>query len=102
MPNPAVENMIHSDFVRPASALFNGVFGSTQVILHPNCQREVPKEDVDGLTFLFIDLIAEILQSYLDAGSEREVTHEDEPLSQAIYNHILDGTVDNAKERHKP
>lgn len=102
MPNAAAENMIHSNFVRPASALFDGVFGGTQIILHPNCQREVPREDVDGLTFLFVDLIAEILQSYLDAGSEREVTYEDEPLYQAIYNHILDWTADNAKESHKP
>jgi hypothetical protein len=86
--NPAVENMIHSDFVRPASALFDGVFGGSRVILHPECQRYVPKEDVEKLTFLFVDLIAEVLQSYLDAGSERDVTHEDEALYEAIRNAI--------------
>lgn len=86
--NAAVENMIHSDFVKPASSLFDGVFGMTRGILHPEAQRFVPKEDVLPLTFLFVDLIAEVLQSYLDAGSEREVTHEDEALREAIYNAI--------------
>lgn len=88
MVNAAVENMIHSDFVRPASSLFDGVFGGSRIILRPNAQGFVPEGDVERLTFLFVDLIAEVLQSYLDAGSERDVTHEDEALHNAIRNAI--------------
>lgn len=82
------ENLIHTEYVRPAAHLFDGVFGIGIFPLHPKAQGYVPTEDVKPLTFLFVDLIAEVLQSYLDAGSERDVTHEDETLYAAIHDAI--------------
>lgn len=47
--------------------------------------HSIPKEVVPLLTHTMVGIIAELIQEYIDAGSEREVTFENEELYKAIY-----------------
>jgi hypothetical protein len=82
--NAAIESMIYSDFVKPATALFRGAFDTGLVFKLDNEDKNIPKEDIEKLTSLVVQLCAELIQQYIDAGSEREVTYEDEMLYNAV------------------
>jgi len=85
-PDPNVANHIQREFVSPATNLFAGAF-ATNVFLHFNDDRRaIPNEDIPNLTFTMVSLIAEIIQLYIDAGSERDITFEDQDLATAIFN----------------
>lgn len=53
----------------------------------------IPDEAVDVLTEITVSIIADLIQAYIDAGSEREVTHENEDLREAIRREYNDWSV---------
>lgn len=52
----------------------------------------IREDAVDAIADELTSMIAEILQAYLDAGSERDVTHEE--LGPAIRDHVAGWTVE--------
>jgi hypothetical protein len=50
----------------------------------------VPYEHVDGIAAFLSNVVAELLESYLDAGSEREAIVED--IFPAVHDLVLDWT----------
>lgn len=48
----------------------------------------IPAEAVEDITETLQLVIAEVIQAWIDAGSEREVTLECEPLYLALRNHL--------------
>lgn len=48
----------------------------------------IPQGAVEPITDQLVTVIAEVIQSWIDAGSEREVTMENETLHQAIYDEL--------------
>ena len=67
----AVEHM-HGDWMRAP-------------VVHPNGgAMAIPKEDLTALAFCTQGFIAELIQCYIDAGSERECIMEDEKLHDEL------------------
>lgn len=50
--------------------------------------RAVPRKHVEEITVQLQTVIAEVLQAWLEAGSERDVTMENETLYRAIYDEL--------------
>lgn len=49
----------------------------------------IPSDKVEEIVDGFTIVIAEALQAWLDAGSEREVTYENEALHEALTQEVL-------------
>lgn len=48
----------------------------------------IPQSAVDPMTDIVVGLVAELVQGYIDAGSERDVTMEDDKLREGIRQHF--------------
>jgi hypothetical protein len=48
----------------------------------------IPQQSVEDLAFDLVSVIAEIIQAWIDAGSERDVTMANEALFRAIYDEL--------------
>lgn len=73
--------------IRPQAELL----GDTLEKHYPRNEGEPPsinREHLEELTDHLIMVIAEVIQAWIDAGSEREVTMENEELRKAIHNEL--------------
>lgn len=54
----------------------------------------VPSEHLEGIEYVLTATIAEVIQAYIDAGSERDVTHEE--LGPEILKHLKEWTEETS------
>jgi len=52
--------------------------------LPTDCFNCIPAEAIEGITTALMTVVAEVIQAWIDAGSERDVVMEDEKLRTAI------------------
>jgi hypothetical protein len=50
--------------------------------------RFIPQNHVEDIAIALQGVIAEVIQAWIDAGSERDVTMENEELFRAIYDEL--------------
>src|SRR5688572_11667550 len=59
----------------------------------------IPVEDIDALTGMVTGFIAEVIQTYIDAGSERDVIREDDELYLVLSRVFRDWSPDWEKPK---
>jgi hypothetical protein len=77
--------------MRCAGSLIGTILSSIVPPIQPTPEDPpvaIPSSYVTDLTECFQIVIAEALQAWLDAGSERDVTMEDDDLYRAIRKHL--------------
>lgn len=64
---------------------------------NPSLYGAIPADAVDALAEFWVVAIAESFQAWLDAGSEREVTFEDQELREGIRHAVKEWIPEEAE-----